>query len=226
MKNIFLTSIITLFIFQACSNKENSEQASVIEFNQELATELTEMSEIDQIAAGIPQGKNKELSREEWQAFKDSVFKSNKNRAEELFNNYGFLGFDLVGKEGSRDFWLIVQHSDFDTDFQKKILSSMKGQMEAENANKKHYAYLIDRVNKNLGEKIIYGTQVMYNKYGQAISQPLVDSANVNARRAAVGLEPLEIYLNRMTTSHFEMNKENMLSRGITEPKLHPVKNN
>ena len=43
----------------------------------------------------------------------------------------------------------------------------------------------------------------------------------MNKRRKSIGLEPIEIYLNGMSEMHFEMNKENMLKRGITEPKLY-----
>ena len=38
------------------------------------------------------------------------------------------------------------------------------------------------------------------------------------------GINLIEDYLNHMTQSHFEMNKENMLKRGITEPKLYESK--
>jgi hypothetical protein len=223
MQRTILVSIITLLAFQSCTNREQKKDNSIAEFNQKLSNELIQMAELDQTAAGIQKGKFKEYSLDQWGAYKDSVFSTNKKRAEEIFNQHGFPGYDLVGEKASYDFWLVVQHCDFDTDFQKSVLADMKSNMENENASKKNYAYLIDRVNKNLGQKIIYGTQVRYDEYGQAISQPLEDSVHVNLRRAEVGLEPLEVYLNIMTTSHFEMNKENMLQRGITEPKLHPV---
>ena len=59
---------------------------------------------------------------------------------------------------------------------------------------------------------------------GQAIPKSLQDSLTVNERRKSVGLEPIEEYLNVMTEMHFEMNKENMLKRGITQPKLYEKK--
>jgi len=222
MQRTILISLITVLTLESCTTtQDQSEAKEVVEFNQELANELTLMAEVDQTAAWIPEGKFKEYSQEEWQAYKDSVFTTNKNRAEQIFNEYGFPGFDLVGEKGSFNFWLIVQHCDFDPDFQQKVLASMKIEISRDNANKRNFAYLTDRVNKNLDKKIVYGTQVTYNKFGQAIPQPLEDSVNVDKRRAEVGLEPLVDYLNRMTESHWEMNKENMLNRGITEPKLY-----
>jgi hypothetical protein len=98
----------------------------------------------------------------------------------------------------------------------------MRGEVEKGNASPSDYALLTDRVNLNTGTKQIYGTQVAYNtKTGQAYPKPLKDSANVNERRKAMGLDPIEAYLNRMTEMHFEMNKESYVKQGVTEPKLY-----
>ena len=162
MKYINGILIIGILFFTNCKENNSSEKLvkEKLEFNQELANELKEMSEIDQIAANIPQGKYKELSREEWKTFKDSVFTSNQNRIEQIFSKYGYTGYDLVGKEGSMNFWLIVQHSDHNPDFQKRVLDKMKIEVEKGNAKPSNYALLVDRVNKNQGDKQIYGTQV------------------------------------------------------------------
>lgn len=210
-----LSLIFLSVILISCSAK--------VEFNQELADELSALAKVDQTAGWLPLGKFIEYSRQEWENYKDSVFGANKVRAEEIFNEQGYPGFELVGEQGSRNYWLLVQHCDFDPNFQERVLVGMKEEIEKNNANKSNYAFLSDRVNINLGKPILYGTQVSYNGSGQAVVNNLQDSANVNIRRAEVGLEPLEVYLNRMTESHFEMNRENFLSRGITEPMLYPV---
>jgi len=73
----------------------------------------------------------------------------------------------------------------------------------------------------NTGQKQLYATQVMYNTDScQAIPKPLSDSLNVNRRRIAIGLEPIESYLNTMSTMHFEMNKAGYENKGIHHPKL------
>mgnify|MGYP000961775738 FL=1 len=119
----------------------------------------------------------------------------------------------------------MVQHCDFDPDFQKEVLQQMKIEVDKGNALSRNYGLLVDRVNLNTGEKQIYGTQITYNrKTGQAYPRDLEDSLNVNKRRKSVGLEPIEVYLNKMTNRHFQMNKEDMIKRGITEPKLYELK--
>jgi hypothetical protein len=192
-----------------------------IEFNQSLADELRSMAKIDQVAAYIPEGKYKQLTPAQWENFKDSVFTTHKVRLEKIFDEFGYPGYNLVGKEGSNNFWLMVQHSDKDIDFQSRVLEKLKIEVESKNADGSNYGLLTDRVKINKGEKQIYGTQVTYTDEGQAYPKPLLDSANVNKRRAEVGLEPIEQYLNMMTLMHFEMNKDNLKARGITEPKLY-----
>lgn len=115
----------------------------------------------------------------------------------------------------------MVQHSDKDVDFQSRILEKLKIEVENKNADGSNYGLLTDRVKINRGEKQIYGTQVTYNAQGQAYPKSLVDSVNVNKRRAEVGLDPIEQYLNIMTEMHFEMNTETLKSRGIYEPRLY-----
>ncbi|MFD2200873.1 DUF6624 domain-containing protein [Shivajiella indica] len=188
----------------------------------DLAIELKKMAEIDQIAAYIPQGKYKELTSEQWIAFKDSVFSTHQVRLKEIFDKYGFVGFDLAGEEGSSNFWLMVQHSDHDPEFQKVVLEKMKIEVDKGNADSRNYALLFDRVQLNTGQAQIYGTQVDYNmEICQAFPKNLADSVNVNKRRKEMGLQPLEEYLNDMTLMNFEMNKEFYAKKGIMAPKLY-----
>ena len=213
-----------LLLFLSISGLSQTIENGPVQFNQSLADTLKERAEIDQIAAYIPKGKYKDYSREEWKAFKDSVFSTNKVFLEKVLDTHGYPGYDLVGEDGERNFWVMVQHCDFDPAFQKRVLKQLKTQYEKGNADGRNYALLTDRVNLNSGEEQVYGTQVTYVvETGQAIPKTLVDSSNVNERRKSVGLIPLEEYLNRMTISHFEMNKEFMLQRGIEEPKLYEV---
>ena len=166
MSKIFgiIIIIITLFGCKQKSDKKNeTEEKNVtikkVKFNQELADELEKMVKIDQIAANVQQGKYKQLSETEWNSFKDSVFTSNQKRVSEIFEKHGFVGFDLAGEKGSRDFWLIVQHSDHNPEFQKEVLTKMKIEVDKKNAISTNYGLLVDRVKLNTGEP-----QVMEHK--------------------------------------------------------------
>ena len=209
-----------------CKEKttENNKIEHKTVLNKDLVEELKSMAAIDQIAANnaFPPSDYTNLSQEQWETFKDSVYRKNQKRTKEILDKYGFVGYDIVGKQGSFNFWLIVQHSDHNPEFQNEVLEKMKVEVDRKNAESRNYGLLVDRVKLNLGQGQVYGTQVTYNKHtGQAYPRKLIDSVNVNERRKAVGLEPLEIYLNEMSEMHFEMNKTNMLKRGITKPKLY-----
>lgn len=225
MKSILGISVLLIFMI-GCEPKSdsNSQIKREVKFNQGLADELQRMAEIDQIAAYIPQGKYKSWTSEKWNQFKDSVFVSNQTRVEEIFDEHGFVGYDLAGKEGSGHFWLIVQHSDHNPEFQQTVLDKMKIEVEKQNADPTTYGLLVDRVKLNTGKKQVYGTQVDYNvQTGQAYAKDLMDSLTVDERRNSIGLPQLAEYLNEMTEFHFEMNKAYFIEKGINEPKQYPI---
>jgi hypothetical protein len=219
LSSLIMFTGLTLFSCNHTSKHDGDRKK--IEFNQGLADELKLMAEIDQVAANTPQGKYKQWTQERWEKFQDSVFTAHKVHLEEIFDEFGYPGYDLIGEEGSNNFWLMVQHSDKDLQFQSRVLEKLKIEVENKNADGRNFGLLTDRVNINTGEKQIYGTQVRYNSLGQAYPKPLYDSINVNKRREEVGLEPLEQYLDMMTLMNFEMNKEFLKSKGIIEPQLY-----
>jgi hypothetical protein len=141
-----------------------------------------------------------------------------------MFKKYGFLGFDKVGKEGSNNFWLIIQHCDKYPEFQREVLKAMDKDVKKGNASPGNYAYLYDRVKVNAGEKQLFGTQVVYEvaTTGRAIPKNgLIDSANVDKIRKEYEMGTLKEYLNLMTTQHYEMNKEYYQGKGINKPNLY-----
>ncbi len=224
--NKLVVSFIVVLLLVGCNAKQDDKQAleKKVTFNPTLAEELKKMAEIDQIAAFIPQGEYEKMTEEEWKSFKDSVFTSHQKRLKQLFDEHGFAGFDLVGEEGSQNFWLMVQHSDHNPSFQQEVLEKMKIEVENKNAKPSNYGLLVDRVNLNMGKSQIYGTQVSYNlEIAQAFPKNLADSATVNERRKSIGLEPIEQYLNDMSTANFQMNKEYYLQKGITGPTLYEL---
>lgn len=208
-KNIYFIVAMAL-ILTGCAMKLTEDR------KEGLKKELEEMVKTDQIAASHWQ--------EEWKNYKDSVFTVHQSQAERIFNKYGFPGFDKVGKDGSNNFWLIVQHCDKFPVFQQKVLKAMKREVKKGNASPNNYAYLFDRVEVNAGRRQLFGTQLTYevNTTGRAIPKiGLIDSANVDKRRKEYGLGSLKDYLNQMTEAHYEMNKEHYQKMGITKPNLY-----
>ena len=128
---------------------------------------------------------------------------------EKIIREYGYPGFRQVGKKSATNFFYIVQHADAHPAFQRQVLQLMLPEVKRKNASPADYAYLTDRVALNAGQLSEYGTQVTYEGAGptiRAVARPLREPAHVNKRRAAVGLEPLETYLENMTNMTREMN--------------------
>ncbi|GAB5556680.1 MAG: hypothetical protein SchgKO_08930 [Schleiferiaceae bacterium] len=199
LKSAFLLFTI-LFGYLGTQAQSNLDSA--------LIQELSELGAVDQIAArnAFPPEEYKGLSQEDWNGVKDSIYRHNQKVAEAIFREVGFPGFDKVGVKGSADFWSLVQHSDFDPEFQEEILIAMKVEVKNQNANSRLFAMLTDRVKKNTGQKQVYGTQVDYDLFtGKAYPLETDDPENLNARRAEVGLEPIEVYLEDMTQTNMAM---------------------
>ncbi len=98
------------------------------------------------------------------------------------------------GAEADKAAWILVQHADHDPQFQKDVLERLTALRTKGETNPSNYAYLHDRVAANAGREQRYGTQGGC-KAGQWTVKPLEDPANVDRRRADVGLKPLADYV-------------------------------
>jgi hypothetical protein len=135
------------------------------------------------------------------------VIRRNFPLVKSIIDQYGFPGYDLVGKESSHNYWMLVQHSDFDLPFQKRALILMKVQLDKHNASGQDYAYLIDRIALNEGHQQVYGTQINMSEKGTTI-KPCIDTLNLDKRRLSVGLNPIKDYLKRCDSVYHEINKK------------------
>ncbi|MGB4772660.1 MAG: DUF6624 domain-containing protein [Chitinophagaceae bacterium] len=132
------------------------------------------------------------------------TIRSNFPLVKNIYEKYGYPGYDFIGRETSDQYFLLVQHSDFEPDFQRQVLRSMKEEVFKKNASGKSYAFLVDRVEINAGRPQIYGTQV--NMSADTKIKPCVDTANLDKRRAKVGLEPIRTYLDQCNQVFRELN--------------------
>jgi hypothetical protein len=121
-----------------------------------------------------------------------------------IIETYGFPDHDMVGTEGTSNFWLLVQHQDQAPDFQEDILIKMKAAADKGKASLTDYAYLLDRVKVNTGQLQIYGTQMQLNSLKTSYEpKPLIEPEKVNERRQSVGLNSIESYIKRMNNRYF-----------------------
>jgi hypothetical protein len=173
--------------------------------NPELRDELLNLGEEDQqhrlvlhelftkYPDGIPQSETEKVL--ELQKAQDAIDQRNIARLEEIVAQYGWPGKSLVGDKAAQAAFLIVQHAELA--YQEKYLPILKDAVSKKEARPSEVAMLEDRVLMRQGKSQIYGTQLVSDASsgGKLQLHPIEDEANVDRRRADVGLPPLREYL-------------------------------
>jgi len=157
----------------------------------ELHSELLEMQRIDQAARS-----GEDLAELTGRSM-SSVDAENTARMKAIVAEHGWPGKSLVGEEGARAAWLLVQHADADPPFQRRCLELIEAAAPGE-VSPVDAAYLTDRVLVNEGKKQIYGTQ-FWTPDGDLVPRPIEDEMRVEALRARVGMISMQEYHRRMT---------------------------
>ncbi|WP_125916347.1 DUF6624 domain-containing protein [Hymenobacter coccineus] len=134
------------------------------------------------------------------------VIRTNFPTVKKILDTYGYPNFTLVGQESSDHYFTLVQHSDFNQDFQQRVLKIMRREVDNKNASGKQYAFLTDRIATTKGDPQVYGTQVLMS--GNSKVKPCISPAELNKRRKSVGLEPIEDYLKKCNEAFYEMNPQ------------------
>lgn len=103
---------------------------------------------------------------------------------------HGWPKQSVEGKDPVNDAWTLIQHADHDVAFQRQVLALMEPLLATKDVTGQEYAYLYDRVAVNSGEPSRYGTQGECNAHGVWEAINVEDPANLDARRASLGLGP------------------------------------
>lgn len=138
-------------------------------------------------------GRDSKELKDHWKLIsdKDSV---NLLRVKKILDERGWLGPNVIGGQGNSTLFLVIQHSDLET--QEKYLPMMREAVKNKNAHASSLALLEDRIALRKGDKQIYGSQIGRDQEsGEYYVLPLIDPDNVNKRRAEVGLGTIENYI-------------------------------
>jgi uncharacterized protein DUF6624 len=138
-------------------------------------------------------GRDSEEIKTHWKLIneKDSI---NLIKIEKILDEKGWLGANIIGEQGNSTLFLVIQHSDIET--QLKYLPMMREAVKEGNARGSSLALLEDRVALRQGERQIYGSQIGRDQEtGEYFVSPLIDPENVDIRRAEVGLGTISEYV-------------------------------
>jgi hypothetical protein len=175
-----------------------------------LARELLAMERADQkarnaaIDAGAVAGENQKIGKEITR-----VDKRNTTRLMTIVEEFGWPGRSLVGERASQSAWLIAQHADLNLAFQKHALVLMDA-MPIGEVVPKNIAYLTDRILVAEGKKQAYGTQFECRKGELVPRTPIADPAGIDAKRKAVGMQPLDEYKKSFVDVYGECPKKDV----------------
>ena len=152
--------------------------------NEAIAAEILAMADEDQrmrseVAANARQ----------WVA---SVDERNARRMGAIISEIGWPTTSRVGAHAEHMAWLLVQHAELE--FQKECFALMARE-PADEVCGRHLAYLEDRIRVKEGLPQRYGTQLQKSDDGWE-PLPTLDPEDLDARRLAVGLEPIAEYLD------------------------------
>ncbi len=171
-------------------------------FNFELAKTLDLLYEEDQKYRRLNDEYSSKYNPDspEYQKFKRDWMQSDSlcvAKAETIIQQYGYPGKSLVGESRQDVIWTIIQHAPPAKQEQYFPLidaAAQKGEM-----HKSAWALLVDRIRMHQGKPQVYGSQVIRDELTGAFKfHEIEDEANVDKRRAEVGLGPLEVYAQRM----------------------------
>ena len=150
--------------------------------NDQLRQDLLSMQEEDQrvLRELMDAG---ELHEEEYHPRMRAIHEKNNAQIKEIVRDYGWPGVSLVGREGAKAAWLIVQHAVLDSEFMGRALPLLEEAVKNGEAEGWCLAHLQDRVLSMAGEPQIYGTQHDFDENGIAFPLPIAEPGKVDLLR-------------------------------------------
>ena len=128
-----------------------------------------------------------------------SIDKENFIEVRSLLKVYEWFTISQFGEKSDKNAWLLVQHFDNESNFQKTILAILERLYKINETNPQNYAYLYDRVAASYADPSKrtlqrYGTQGMCVGPGLWEPLPIENPDLVDQRRVEVRLNTLEEY--------------------------------
>ncbi|WP_407704770.1 DUF6624 domain-containing protein [Tenacibaculum tangerinum] len=161
-------------------------------------------------------GRESAEMKEHWKLINetDSI---NLIKIKKILDERGWLGQKVIGNQGNSTLFLVIQHSDLET--QLKYLPMMREAVKIGNASASSLALLEDRVALRQGKRQIYGSQIGRDQEtGEYYVSPLIEPEKVNERRAEVGLGTIEDYIKNWNMT-WDLEKHKQRTKEIESEK-------
>ena len=111
----------------------------------------------------------------------------------EILEDRGWPSLEEAGPKGATTIFLVIQHAPVEA--QEKYLPMVRQAVSDGALAARHLAVLEDQVHLHRTGYQIYGSQIGETGQGQYFVYPVEDPGNLDRRRAAMGMPPMEQYL-------------------------------
>jgi len=182
------------YVTQVTNLTLRKELLTMVKQDQDIRNEL--------INSGVDHPKNEISAR------MDAIDSRNTAKMKRIVKRYLWPRAELVGWDGTEAAFLVVQHSPHS--FQKALLPLMQKEYGTGHLSGPNYALFMDRVLVEDGRPQVYGSRAKSFdewKDGLPALYPIEDEANVDKRRAEVGLSPLAEYREMLKQMYHPQSK-------------------
>lgn len=128
-------------------------------------------------------------------------------RLKEIVEHIGWPTRDLVGLKATQAAYMVIQHAGHDIAFQNRCLELMVDLVESGELPASYLALLTDRIRVFQDKPQVFGTQMTMarNELGMMVPTPTVpieDPANLDDRRALMGMAPHEQFVEAIRIAY------------------------
>jgi hypothetical protein len=169
--------------------------ADSVGVNQALRQELLALVEQDHAVASAP---DHDPNSDQVQRQRLQLLDQHRRRLVEILDTHGWPGKRLAGEDGAEAAWLLALHTMPDPDVLRRCLTLLRAAAAAGEAESWQVAFLVDRVSLVERNVQVYGTTICRQEDGRFAPPLLEDPDQLDARRRAVGLPPLEQDIRRL----------------------------
>lgn len=208
--------LFIVFMFLACSKQGKPlQEASEALSPHELVTVLdrvwiTEQQPIRRRDSLMEIYGTESKEVQEQQEIYKKNHKVNEKKVRHILDTQGWPERKIIGEQGNWTICNVIQHSD--NEVRVKYLPMMRQAVLDKQLAARFLVRAEDRIATENGQLQIYGGQMKYYPETKTFNVwPVKDPVNINARRAEIGLGPIEEFLK--ARFDFEWNLEEQIER-------------
>jgi hypothetical protein len=148
---------------------------------------------------------------------------ANQARVEAIIKQHGWPGQTEFGVKATQAAFLVLQHAPLET--MKRHFLILQKAMESGELRKESFAMFDDRVRMYEVRPQLYGSQVVRDEASKKLMfYPIEDEANVDKRRAAMGMLPIAQYAKFFNFEYVPVSERTQPTSAVNKPLTSDIK--